>query len=108
MRWGGWISRCAEAANACSRSLTRKEFAICSRGRGDRTERKTVAQSTRVCLIEPLGARKQRGNCQPFVVPVRNWALSNIGTGHMRSKIGALALLLVGFLLASCASPRGL
>src|ERR1700692_1193694 len=26
----------------------------------------------------------------------------------MRSKIGALALLLVGFLLASCASPRGL
>ncbi len=26
----------------------------------------------------------------------------------MRSKIGALPLLLVGFLLASCASPRGL
>jgi Protein of unknown function (DUF2846) len=26
----------------------------------------------------------------------------------MRSKIGALLLLLVGFLLASCASPRGL
>ncbi|QAU37523.1 DUF2846 domain-containing protein [Bradyrhizobium guangdongense] len=26
----------------------------------------------------------------------------------MKSKVGALALLLVGFLLASCASPRGL
>jgi hypothetical protein len=26
----------------------------------------------------------------------------------MRSKVGALPLLLVGFLLASCASPRGL
>jgi hypothetical protein len=28
--------------------------------------------------------------------------------GHKRSKIEALALLLVGFSLASCASPRGL
>lgn len=28
--------------------------------------------------------------------------------GHMRSRTGALPLLLVGFLLASCASPRGL
>jgi hypothetical protein len=28
--------------------------------------------------------------------------------GHMRSKSGALALLLVGILLVSCASPRGL
>ena len=37
-----------------------------------------------------------------------NWALSNIETGQMRSKIGAVPLVLVGFLLASCASPRGL
>jgi hypothetical protein len=35
-------------------------------------------------------------------------ALSNIETGHMRSKIGALPLLLVGFFLSGCASPRGL
>jgi hypothetical protein len=35
-------------------------------------------------------------------------ALSNIETGHMGSKVGALPLVLVGFLLASCASPRGL
>jgi hypothetical protein len=41
-------------------------------------------------------------------VSIWNWALSNIETGHMRSKIGALPLLLVGFFLASCASPRGL
>jgi hypothetical protein len=31
-----------------------------ARGRGDRAERKTVVQSTRVCLIEPLG----RGNSE--------------------------------------------
>ncbi|KAH2822629.1 hypothetical protein KXV85_002187, partial [Aspergillus fumigatus] len=31
-----------------------------------------------------------------------------IKTGHMRLKVGALPLLLAGFLLASCASPRGL
>lgn len=37
-----------------------------------------------------------------------NWAFSTIETGHMRSKIGALPLLFVGFLLTSCASPRGL
>jgi len=36
------------------------------------------------------------------------WAFSNIETGQMRSKVGALPLVLVGFLLASCASPRGL
>src|SRR6201990_3463745 len=35
-------------------------------------------------------------------------AFSSIEMGHMGSKIGALPLLLVGFLLASCASPRGL
>src|SRR5262245_28033681 len=31
----------------------------------------------------------------------------NIETGHMGSRIGALPLVFVGFLLASCASPRG-
>src|SRR5213076_578065 len=46
----------------------------------------------------------------PVVVlpSIWNWALSNIETGHMRSKIGALPLVLVGLLLASCASPRGI
>jgi hypothetical protein len=60
---------------------------------------------------EPLG----RGNSEAIAAvrclpAIWNWALSNIETGHMRSKIGALPLLLVlvGFLLASCASPRGL
>jgi hypothetical protein len=42
------------------------------------------------------------------LLSIWNWALSNIETGHMGSKVGALPLVLVGFLLASCASPRGL
>ncbi|WP_246175670.1 DUF2846 domain-containing protein [Bradyrhizobium paxllaeri] len=32
----------------------------------------------------------------------------NIETGHMGWKIGALPLVVAGFLLASCASPRGI
>ena len=36
------------------------------------------------------------------------WAFSSIEMGHMGSKVAALPLLLVGFLLAICASPRGL
>src|SRR5262245_57806066 len=74
-----------------------------------------IAWSEKRCTIvacmpnNALGARKQRGlpavRCLPSVW---NWVLSNIETGHMRSKIGALPLVLVGFLLASCASPRGL
>jgi len=70
---------------------------------------KIVAQSTRVCLIEPQG----RGNSEAiasrslFAVGLELGAF-HIETGHMRSKIEAMPLLLVGFLLASCASPRGL
>src|SRR5579883_189552 len=71
---------------------------------------KSVAQSKRVWLIEVMGARKQRGNRQRFVVCRRfvtgRFAISRRGT--MGSKVGALPLLLAGFLLASCASPRGL
>ena len=72
-------------------------------------KQKNVAQSTRAWQLSPLG----RGNSEAIAslslfAVVWNWALSNIETGHMRSKIGALPLLLVGFLLASCASPRGL
>jgi len=43
-----------------------------------------------------------------FVVDAEPGALLDIETGHMKSGIGALALVLAGLLLAGCASPRGL
>jgi hypothetical protein len=58
----------------------------------------------------PLG----RGNSEAiasrslFAVDWETGRYPVLRRGHMRSKIGAVPLLLAGFLLASCASPRGL
>src|SRR3981189_3194554 len=98
MRWAGWILRCADVCSLLPQGENLR-FAR-ARGRGDRAERKTAAQSTRGCLIEPLGRGNSEAIASRSLLPsIWNWAFSDIETRHMRSKIGALPLLLVGFLL---------
>lgn len=74
-----------------------------------RGKKKCCATSTRV----PNSTRGGEETAEPLPAvrcssSIWDWAFSKLETGHMGLKSGALPLLLVGFLLASCASPRGL
>lgn len=55
----------------------------CARGRGDREEQKNVAQSTRVCLIEPVG----RGNSE--AIASRSLFAVDLGPGAFQYRDGA-------------------
>jgi Protein of unknown function (DUF2846) len=60
-----------------------------------------------MCQLSFWGEEPVMQSPAVLLLSICHWALSDIEMGTMRSKIGALPLLLVGFLLASCASPRG-